>query len=91
MIMILKIAEKVLLEIATKKISKNDAHNLYNSMIKPGVNILKKATSRGKNKGNNILNVSNDIGSSLFDGVYSHYKNVSKETIFERSISERSN
>ena len=36
----------------------------------------------------NILNVLNNLG-SIFTGVYLHYKNVAKETMFERSIAER--
>ena len=35
-----------------------------------------------------ILNILNNVG-SIFIGVYLHYKNVTKETMFERSIAER--
>ena len=37
---------------------------------------------------NNILDILNNLG-SVFTGAYLHYKDVSKETIFERSIAER--
>ena len=43
-------AEKFLLEIITKQISENEAHKLYNSLIKPDADTLIKSTSRGKNK-----------------------------------------
>ena len=36
----------------------------------------------------NILNLLNNVG-SIFTGTYLHYKDVPKETIFERSIAER--
>ena len=36
----------------------------------------------------NILNILKNVG-SIFSGVYLHNKNVPKETMFERSITER--
>ena len=36
----------------------------------------------------NILNILKNVG-SIFTGTYLHYKNVPKETMFERSIAER--
>ena len=86
-----KKAEKFLLEIGTKKINKNEACDLYNSFIKPDIDLLRKATGKGKDKGNNMLEVLNNIESSLFEGIYLHYKNVPKETEFEKSIAEGSN
>ena len=50
-----------LLEIGTKKISENKARELYNSLMKPDVDMLKNALSRGKDKRNNILNLLNNI------------------------------
>ena len=85
-----KKAEEFLLEIGTKKINKNEARDLYNSFIKPDVDLLRKATGKGKGKRNNILEVSNNLESSLFEGIYLHYKNLPKETEFERSIAEGS-
>ena len=52
-------------------------------------NARKHVKSKGKNKRNNILNILNNIESSLFEGVYCHYKDVPKETDYERSIAER--
>ena len=37
----------------------------------------------------NILNILNNVG-TIFDGGYLHYKGEPKETIFERTIVERS-
>ena len=54
-------ANEFLLEIGTKKISENKARELYNSLMKPDVDILKNALSRGKDKRNNILNLLNNI------------------------------
>ena len=53
--------------------------------------MLRKATGKGKDKRNNILEALNNIESSLFEGIYLHYKNVPKETEFEKSIAEGSN
>ena len=50
-----------LLGIGTKKISENKARELYNSLMKPDVDMLKNALSRGKDKRNNILNLLNNI------------------------------
>ena len=48
----------------TKKISKYEALDLYNSYIKPDVDVLNKSTGKGKDKINDILEVLNDIESS---------------------------
>ena len=45
----LKNAEKILLEILTNKISKNEARKLFSILIKPDVDTLIKSTGRGKN------------------------------------------
>ena len=87
----LKKAKEFLLEVGFKKISKCEACNLYNSFIKPDIDVLRKATGKGKDKRNNILEALNNIESSLFEGIYLHYKNVPKETEFEKSIAEGSN
>ena len=54
-------ANEFLLEIGTKKISENKARELYNSLMKSDVDMLKNALSRGKDKRNNILNLLNNI------------------------------
>ena len=70
-------ANEFLLEVGTKKISENKARELYNSLMKPDVDMLKNALSRGTDKRNNILNLLN-IESSVFDGGYFHCKDVPK-------------
>ena len=81
----LKNAEKYLLKIIIKEISRNEALEVYNSLIKPDVDMLK--LSIGKNRRNNILAILDNIKSSLFDNVYLHYQDKSSET--EESIAER--
>ena len=39
-------------------------------------------------KNYNVFNILNNVG-SIFTGAYLHYKNMPKETMFERSIEER--
>ena len=76
--------KNVLLEITTKNISKNEALKRCNDLIKPNADLQTYAKFKGKNKGNNILNILNNIESSLFDGLYFHYKDVPKRSIAER-------
>ena len=63
----MKNAEKYLLEIITKKISKDEALKLYNDLIKPDFDALTHVKGKSKNKMNNILNILNNIELSLFD------------------------
>ena len=65
-----------LLEITTKKLSKDEAHKMHN------VGALKHVKGKGKNKSNNIK-------SSFFEGVHLHYKDVPKEKEYEISNTER--
>ena len=46
--------------------------------------------AEGKSKKNNVLDVLDNIKSSLFDGINWHWKDVPEKTIFERSLAERS-
>ena len=62
----LKNAEQFLLEIVTKKISKNEASKLYENLIELRVIELTRAKcSSGKNKTLSILNIYNNIESVL--------------------------
>ena len=80
--------EQFLLEIVTKKISKNRARKLHKNLIEPKIIELTRAkSSRGKNKRLNILNIYNNVKSSIFEGVYFHYFN--KPKIREESIADR--
>ena len=76
----MKNAEKYLLKIIIKEISRNEALEVYNSLIKPDVDTLKNALSIGKNRRNNILAIPDNIKSSLFDNIYLHYQDKSSET-----------
>ena len=60
---------------------------LYNTLIKPDVNVLSNAISRDKSKRNNILNVLNNIESSVFEGLYFNYEDESSE--LEESVAKR--
>ena len=57
-----------------QKISKNKPLELYDSLMKPEVDALRNASNRCKNKRKNILNVLDNIESSVFDGTYFHHK-----------------
>ena len=57
----LKNAEKILLEILTNKISKNEARKLFSILIKPDVDTLIKSTGRGKNKRVKIYSLFNSL------------------------------
>ena len=70
-----------------QKNSKNEARELYDSLIKPDTDTLKNTLTRGKNKRNNILAIIDNIKSSLFEGSYVHHKRKLLET--EESIEER--
>ena len=64
-------------EVTTHKITKNEAKKLYNELIQKDISLK-----------NNILNILKNVG-AIFTGVYFYYKDVPKETMFERSIVER--
>ena len=70
----MKNAEEYLLEIITKKISKDEVLKLYNDLIKPDVNALKHEEGKNKNKRKNILNTLNNIESI-------RYKNAPKNRV----------
>ena len=58
--------KKNLLKIIIKKISRNEALEIYISLIKSDVDTLNNALSRGRNRRNNILATLDNIKSSLF-------------------------
>ena len=60
---------------------------LYNTLIKPDVNVLSNAISRDKSKRNNILNVLNNIELSVFEGLYFNYEDESSE--LEERVAKR--
>ena len=75
----LKNAEKFLLEIITRKISKNEACELYNNLIKPSIDM-------SKDKITNILNILYNVESVVFNSVYLKYYDKSEP---EESIAEK--
>ena len=56
-------------------------------MIQKDINALKREKSNRPEK-YNIFDILNNVG-SIFTGAYLHYKDLPKETMFERSIAER--
>ena len=56
-------------------------------MIQKDLDALKREKSNNIKK-NNILKILENIG-AIFTGNYLHYRELSKETIFERSIADR--
>ena len=76
-----------MLKLILKKISVNEAREPYNGLIKLDVDALERASSRCKNRRNNILAILDNIKSSLFDNSYFHYQDKSPET--EESIAKR--
>ena len=69
----LKNAEQFLLKIVAKRVSKNKARKLYKNLIEPKIDKLKNAKGKGKDKRSNILNILENIESSIVDGYYYHY------------------
>ena len=82
----LKNAKKFWVEVTTRKTTKSEAKELYNDLTQKDIYTLEKEKSDGFEK--YISNILNNVG-SIFTGAYLHYKNVPKETMFERSIAER--
>ena len=74
-------AKNFLLNINTKNISKSEAQELHNNLIKPDVSALKKSKGKNKNIRLSILNILENIESSLFEGYYSNCKDLSEESI----------
>ena len=79
--------QKFWTEVTTRKITKSEAKELYNELIQKGFDTLEKLNSNKPEK-YNILNILESVG-TIFTGSYLHYKDVPKETMFERSITER--
>ena len=60
---------------------------LYNELIQKDIDTLKKSKSNRPEK-YSIFDILNNVG-SIFTGAYFHYKDVPKETMFEKSIEAR--
>ena len=74
------------MEVTTRKVTKSVA-KLCNELIQKDIHALKREKSSDIRKFN-ILHILNNVG-SIFTGDYSHYKDVLKGTIFEKSITEK--
>ena len=83
----LKNPKKIWTEVTSQKISKSDVKELYRELIQKYTEALEREKSNDIRKCN-TLNVLNNLG-SIFTGVYFHYKDVPKEIMFQRSITER--
>ena len=68
------------------KISRNEAHKLYENLIKPKVDKLENAKNKSKDKRTSILNILENIELSIFDGIYVHY--FDKPEITEKCIAK---
>ena len=83
----MKNAKTFWLKVTTSKTTKSVAKKLYDELIQKDTDALTNEKSNDASK-YNILNVLDNVG-SIFTGAYLHYKKVPKETMFERSITER--
>ena len=59
---------------------------MYNELTPKDIDTLEREKSNGF-ENYNILNILSNVGLT-FTGVYLHYKNVPKDTMFERSVAE---
>ena len=75
-------------KVTTRKISKNEEEKLYEELIQKDIDTLRREKSNNIKK-HNILDILNNVGTILI-GVYLHYGEVPKETMFERTIVVRS-
>ena len=83
----MKNAKKFRMEVTTGKTTKSEAKELYNELIQGDIDALEGEEINDTRK-YNIFNILNNVG-SIFTDTYLYYKNVPKETMFERRIAER--
>ena len=83
----MKNAKKFRMEVTTRKTTKSEAKELYNELIQGDIDALEGEEINDIRK-YNIFNILNNVG-SIFTDTYLYYKNVPKETMFERRIAER--
>ena len=77
------------MEVTTHKATKSEAKKII-QQIDTKRHWCTRRKKRNDTRKCNILNILNNVG-SIFTGTYLHYKDVPKETMVERSISERKN
>ena len=78
--------KKIWTKITKRKISINEAKNLYKELMQKDFDELKKEKSSTKK--NNILKLFKNI-KPIFTATYLHYGMLPKETKFERSFADR--
>ena len=83
----MKNAKKFRMEVTTRKTTKSEAKELYNELIQGDIDAPEGEEINDTRK-YNIFNILNNVG-SIFTDTYLYYKNVPKETMFERRIAER--
>ena len=81
------------MEATTRKTTKSETKELYNELIQKDTDALEREKNDESNKIDNvrkfnILSILDNVG-SIFTGAYLHYKNLLKETMFARSIAEK--
>ena len=81
-------AKTIWTEVTTHKISKKEAKKLSEESIQKEIKVLTREKSNSIKK-YNILNILENVGSIFTADTYLHYKELPKETEFERSIAER--
>ena len=88
----LKNAKKTWMEVTTGKTTKSETKELYKELLQKDIDVLERGKIDESNKivgiRKHILNIVRNIG-SIFTDAYVHHKNVSKGTLLERSIAER--
>ena len=85
--------EKILDGSNSTETTKSEAKKWHNKLTWKDIDALEREKNDESNKiggirKNNMLNILKNI-TSIFTGAYLNYKNVPKETIFERSIAEK--
>ena len=83
-----KNAKTIWTKITTSKIFKNVAKKLYEELIQKDIDALTRQKNNSINK-HNILQILDNVGAIFTAKTYLHYRRVSNETEFEKSIAER--
>ena len=73
------------MEVITRKTTKSEAKKLYTKLMQKDNDALKGKKNNDVRK-YNILDIQNNVGPIFTTGTSFHYRGVSKETEFERSI-----
>ena len=78
------------MEVTTGKISKSEAKKSYKELIGKDPDALEREREKSSDiRKYNMQDLLNNVGSIFTTDIYLHYKDVPKETMFERSIAEQ--